>query len=905
MKTLLLVDASSYLYRAFHALPDLRNKAGEPTGAMFGVLNMLRRLHKDVAADYSACIFDAKGKTFRDEIYDRYKANRPPMPDDLGAQIQPLHDCIRAMGWPLLEVEGVEADDVIATLATRAGAHGVRTVISSSDKDLTQLVDPAVTMVNTMSNETFDEAAVLAKFGVRPDQIVDYLTLIGDSVDNIPGVEKVGPKTAAKWLQEYGSLDNLLAHADEIGGVVGENLRKAREWLPTARRLLTVRRDVALPMEPEQLMHQPQDKPRLAALFDRFEFRGWRRELGDDEVQAEVRRETAAAEAVSEAPRPERAYETIVTQPQLDAWLRRLDAAALVALDTETTSLDPQLAHLVGVSFSVEPHRAAYLPLAHRYAGAPEQLDFEATLSRLRPWLEHAARAKVCQNAKYDMHIFANHGVRVRGVQHDTCVQSYVLESHKPHDMDSLAQRHLRIRTIPYEEVAGKGASQIGFDQVSVERATEYSAEDADVTLQLHRVLHPDIARDEKLTFIYERIEMPVMEVLFDIERTGVLVDTRLLEAQSAELGRRMFDIEQQARAAAGQPFNLNSPKQIQEILHDKLGIPITRKTPTGQPRTDEDVLQELALDHPIAKLILDYRMLSKLKSTYTDKLPRMVNPRTGRVHTNFSQTTAVTGRLSSNEPNLQNIPIRNAEGRRIREAFVAAPGHHLVSADYSQIELRIMAHLSQDPTLLAAFHSGEDVHRRTASEIFAVPPEQVSSEQRRYAKTINFGLIYGMSAFGLASQLGIERGAAQQYMERYFARYPGVKAYMDQTRARAREKGYVETVFGRRLYMLDIRASNNQRRAAAERAAINAPMQGTAADLIKLAMIAVHRWLRQEALQTRLILQVHDELVLEARHDEVERVKAALPGLMSGVAELSVPLAVDVGVGPNWDRAH
>jgi DNA polymerase-1 len=860
---------------------------------------MLRRLHKDVSADYSACIFDAKGKTFRDEIYDRYKANRPPMPDELGAQIEPLHECIRAMGWPLLEVEGVEADDVIATLATRAEAQRMRTVISSSDKDLTQLVDPAVTMVNTMSNETFDEAAVRAKFGVRPDQIVDYLTLIGDSVDNVPGVEKVGPKTAAKWLQQYGTLDSLLTHADEIGGAVGENLRKARDWLPTARQLLTVRRDVALPAQLDELVHRPPDRARLAALFDRYEFRSWRRELGE-EVQAEPRSET-----IVDTPRPERTYETILTEQQLDAWLRRLETAELAAVDTETTGLDPQLARLVGVSFSVEPHRAAYLPLAHRYAGAPAQLDFERTLARLRPWLEDPVRPKVGQNAKYDMHIFANHGVRVRGVQHDTCVQSYVLESHKPHDMDSMAQRHLHIKTIAYEEVAGKGAGQIGFDQVSVERATEYSAEDADVTLQLHRVLHPDIARDPKLKFIYDEIEIPVMEVLFDIERSGVLVDTGLLEAQSLELGRRMFDIEQQARAAAGQPFNLNSPKQIQEILHDKLGIPITRKTPTGQPRTDEDVLQELALDYPIAKLILDFRMVSKLKSTYTDKLPRMVNPRTGRVHTNFSQTTAVTGRLASNDPNLQNIPIRNAEGRRIREAFIAAPGHRLVSADYSQVELRIMAHLSQDPTLLAAFHSGEDVHRRTASEIFGVPGAEVSSEQRRYAKTINFGLIYGMSAFGLASQLGIERSAAQQYMDRYFARYPGVKAYMDQTRASARERGYVETVFGRRLYMLDIRASNNQRRAAAERAAINAPMQGTAADLIKLAMIAVHRWLRQEKLRTRVILQVHDELVLEAPDAELARVQQALPGLMSGVAQLSVPLVVDVGAGPNWDRAH
>jgi DNA polymerase-1 len=901
MKTLLLVDASSYLYRAFHALPDLRNQAGEPTGAVYGVLNMLRRLHQDAGADYSACVFDAKGRTFRDDLYDQYKANRPPMPDELGAQIAPLHECIEALGWPLLEVPGVEADDVIATLASQASAHGVRTLISSSDKDLTQLVDAQVTMVNTMSNETFDEAGVAAKFGVRPDQIVDYLTLIGDAVDNVPGVDKVGPKTAAKWLQQYGTLDNLLAHADEMGGVVGENLRKARDWLPTARALLTVKRDVALPATLEQLVHRPPDKSRLAALFDRFEFRGWRRELGEAAAEAAAN-DTAPA---APAPRPAREYEAVLTQAQLDAWLQRLDEAELAAVDTETTGLDPQLARLVGISFSVEPHRAAYLPLAHVYAGVPEQLGFDDTLARLRPWLEDPARAKVGQNAKYDMHIFANHGVRMRGVQHDTCVQSYVVESHKPHDMDSMAQRHLGVKTIAYEEVAGKGASQIRFDQVSVERATEYSAEDADVTLQLHRALHPQIAADARLAFVYREIEMPVLEVLFEMERAGVLVDAALLEAQSQELGRRMLEIERQAHAAAGQPFNLNSPKQIQEILHVKLGIPVTRKTPTGQPRTDEEVLQELALDHPVAKLILDYRMVSKLKSTYTDKLPRMINPRSGRVHTNFGQTTAVTGRLSSNDPNLQNIPIRNAEGRRIREAFIAAPDHQLVSADYSQVELRIMAHLSQDATLLAAFHSGEDVHRRTAAEVFGVAPEQVTGEQRRYAKTINFGLIYGMSAFGLASQLGIERGAAQQYMERYFARYPGVKAYMDQTRATARERGYVETVFGRRLYMPDIRAANNQRRAGAERAAINAPMQGTAADLIKLAMIAVHRWLLEEKLRTRLILQVHDELVLEAPDAELERVREALPRLMGGVAQLSVPLVVDLGAGPNWERAH
>ncbi len=891
MKTLLLVDASSYLYRAFHALPDLRNRAGEPTGAIYGVLNMLRRLHKENPADYSACVFDAKGKTFRDDIYPAYKANRPPMPDDLGSQIAPLHECIRAMGWPLIEVQGVEADDVIASLAARAEAQGVRTLISSGDKDLTQLVDPMVTMVNTMSNETFDEAGVVAKFGVRPDQIVDYLTLIGDSVDNIPGVDKVGPKTAAKWLQQYGTLDEVLAHADDIGGAVGENLRKARDWLPTARELLKVKRDLALPVGVTDLTHTQPDRPRLAQLFDSLDFQGWRRELGELQLPA--------------APRPQREYETILTAEQLDAWLSRVTAADLACIDTETTSLDPQAARLVGISLAVEPNRAAYLPLAHRYAGAPDQLPFDATLARIKDWLEDPACAKVGQNVKYDMHVFANHGLALRGVQHDTLLQSYVLESHKPHDMDNLAQRHLGLKTILYEEVAGKGAGQIGFEQVSVERATEYSAEDADVTLQLHRKLHPLVAADEKLAYVYAGIEMPVLQVLFDMERVGVLIDAGLLEQQSQELGRRMLEIEQRAKELAGQPFNLNSPKQIQEMLFEKNQLPVLKKTPSGQPSTDEDVLEQLALDYPLARLILDFRTLSKLKSTYTDKLPRMINARTGRVHTNFAQAVAVTGRLSSNEPNLQNIPIRNAEGRRIREAFIAPPGHHILSADYSQIELRIMAHLSGDENLMAAFRSGEDVHRRTAAEIFGIPGSEVGAEQRRYAKTINFGLIYGMSAFGLASQLGIERGAAQQYMDRYFMRYPGVKAYMDQTRKRAREQGYVETVFGRRLYMIDIRASNNQRRQGAERAAINAPMQGTAADLIKLAMIQVHRWLREQQLASRLVLQVHDELVFEVPDAEVELLERELPRLMTGVAQLAVPLVVDVGVGPNWDRAH
>ncbi len=891
MKTLILVDASSYLYRAFHALPDLRNRADQPTGAIYGVLNMLRRLHKENPSDYSACVFDAKGKTFRDAIYPEYKANRPPMPDDLGAQIGPLHECIRAMGWPLLEVEGVEADDVIATLAARAEAQGFRVLISSGDKDLTQLVDPLVTMVNTMSNETFDEAGVAAKFGVRPDQIVDYLTLIGDSIDNIPGVEKVGPKTAIKWLQQYGTLDEILAHAGEITGVVGENLRKARDWLPTARELLRVRRDVELPTAVTDLQHAEPDRTRLAQLFDALDFHSWRRELQDTGRSAAVR--------------PARHYETILDPAQLEAWLKRVEAAELVAVDTETTSLDPQTARLVGISLSVEPEHAAYLPLAHRYAGAPVQLAMESTMVRLKPWLESPIPTKVGQNLKYDMHVFANHGVHLRGIAHDTLLQSYVLESHKPHDMDSLAERHLGVKTISYAEVAGKGASQIPFDQVGVERATDYAAEDADITLQLHRKLYPQIAADAKLDLIYRQIEIPVLQVLFDMERSGILLDTALLEGHSQELGRRLLEIEQQAKDVAGQPFNLNSPKQIQEVLFQKNALPILKKTPSGQPSTDEDVLAQLALDYPLARLILDYRTLSKLKSTYTDKLPRMINPKTGRVHTNFAQAVAVTGRLSSNEPNLQNIPIRNAEGRRIREAFIAPAGHYLLSADYSQIELRIMAHLSRDETLLAAFQSGDDVHRRTAAEIFSIPGDAVTSEQRRYAKTINFGLIYGMSAFGLAQQLGIERSAAQQYMDRYFARYPRVKAYMDETRKAARDRGFVETVFGRRLYMTEIRSSNSQRRQAAERAAINAPMQGTAADLIKLAMIGVHRWLREQSLATRLVLQVHDELVLEVPEAELDRVKHAVPGLMTGVTTLTVPLVVDVGVGPNWERAH
>jgi DNA polymerase-1 len=923
LKTLLLVDASSYLYRAFHALPDLRNQAGEPTGAIYGVINMLRRLQREVPADYRACVFDAKGKTFRDDWYPEYKATRSAMPDDLVLQIEPIHEAIRALGWPIVMVEGVEADDVIGTLATQARTCGMRTVVSTGDKDLAQLVDASTTLVNTMSNETLDPAAVEAKFGVSPGLIVDYLSLVGDTVDNVPGVAKVGPKTAVKWLAQYGSLDGVMANATAIGGVVGENLRKALDWLPTGRRLVTVKCDVELPLGPEGLVPAEPDDARLAELFDRFEFRSWLAEVratrhpeanggnlkgsgGAGATADGPPRQWAPGAAAAPAPAPvQRHYECVTTDAQLDDWIARIEAAPLTAVDTETTSLEPMNAELVGISLSTAPGIACYIPVGHRYPGAPDQLGRDHVLARLRPWLEGESCAKVGQNLKYDAHIFANHGVRLAGIVHDTLLQSYVLESHRRHDMDDLALRHLGETTITYEQVAGKGAKQIGFAEVSIERATEYAAEDADITLRLHHVLYPQVAAIEPMDRLYREIEIPVARVLQSMERTGVLVDAQLLNRQSNELGNKLIEIERRAHEAAGQPFNLNSPKQIQEILFGKLGMPVIRKTPSGTPSTDEDVLSELALDYPLPKLLLEHRSLSKLKSTYTDKLPKMVNPRTGRVHTNYAQAVAVTGRLSSNEPNLQNIPVRTAEGRRIREAFIAPPGCVIVSADYSQIELRIMAHLSGDRGLLDAFAAGEDIHRATAAEIFSTTASEVTGEQRRYAKVINFGLIYGMSAFGLAAQLGIERAAAQQYIDRYFMRYPGVADYMRRTRAAAHDAGHVETVFGRRLYLPDIRSSNQGRRQGAERAAINAPMQGTAADLIKLAMIAVDRHLREAQLASRIIMQVHDELVLEVPEAERATIAEALPRLMNGVAQLAVPLLVEVGTGPNWETAH
>ncbi len=924
-KTLLLVDASSYLYRAYHALPDLRNSKGEMTNAIYGVLNMLRKLRHDFPAEYIACVFDAKGKTFRDDLYPEYKANRAPMPDDLRDQIAPLHDAIRAMGWPLLAVEGVEADDVIGTLAKHAEARGFHTIISTGDKDITQLVNPHVMLVNTMSNEKLDEAGVLTKFGVPANRIIDYLTLMGDAVDNVPGVEKVGPKTAVKWLTEYESLDNIVANADKIKGVVGDNLREALDWLPKGRELLTIKCDVTLPVEFDTLVPAAPDKATLETLFERFEFRTWLKELkaGADpngKPAANKTRFNAPADknggrdfaapdhtapVVNEAPKYPRHYETILTPAQFDVWLAKLNNSPLACIDTETTGLDPLQAQIVGMSFCVEPGNAAYLPLMHRYAGAPEQLELKKVLAAIKPYLENAHKNKVGQNLKYDIHVFANHGIALRGVEHDTLLQSYVLESHQRHDMDNLALRHLNTKTILFEDVAGKGAGQIGFDQVGIEQAAEYAAEDADITLQLHQHLHPQITADKKLDYIYKEIEMPSMEVLWRIERNGVLLDLKLLETQSRELGEKLIKLEAKAHEEAGQPFNLNSPKQLQEILFEKMKIPVVKKTPGGQPSTDEDVLQQLAQDHPLPKLLLEYRGLAKLKSTYTDKLPRMVNPNTGRVHTNYGQAIAVTGRLASNDPNLQNIPVRTTEGRRIREAFIAPPGSQIISADYSQIELRIMAHLSGDEGFLKAFAAGEDIHRATAAEIFGVELADVTSEQRRYAKVINFGLIYGMSAFGLAGNLGIERSAAASYIERYFARYPGVAKYMERTRNEARDQGYVETVFGRRLFLPEIRNSNAQRRQGAERAAINAPMQGTAADLIKLAMIAVDKWISEKKLNTKLIMQVHDELVLEVPDNEIELVKKELPPLMCNVTKLAVPLLVEAGVGPNWEQAH
>ena len=909
MPTLLLVDGSSYLYRAFHALPDLRTSTGQPTGAIRGVLSMLRVLEADYKADFRAVVFDAKGKTFRDDWYPEYKSHRPPMPDDLVAQIEPLHECIRAAGWPLLMESGVEADDVIGTLARQAAAAGIDCVISTGDKDLAQLVNERVTLVNTMNGEKLDIAGVKAKFGVPPERIVDYLALIGDSVDNVPGVPKVGPKTAVKWLDAYGSLDAIVAQAGSIGGAVGENLRQHLDFLPLGVKLVTIACELPLPLQATELAPLAPDTAKLEELYARLEFKGWLRELKGEAPAPGAR---GGAPATTAAPEPgpmvepdRSGYQCILDEAMLEQWLARLDGAALVSLDTETTDLDPMQARLVGISFAIENGPAAYLPLGHSYAGAPAQLPLAATLERLRPWLESPRHGKLGQHLKYDRHVFANHGVQLAGIVEDTLLQSYVLESDKAHDLGALAARHCGLSTISYDAVTGKGANRISFAQVDVARAAEYAAEDADVTLRVHQALRPQLAAAPELEALYRDLELPVAEVLFRMERRGVLIDANVLAQQGDELGRKIMAIEAEAQQLAGQPFNLASPKQLAEILFNQQGLPVVKKTPSGAPSTDEEVLEKLAEDYPLPKKILEHRSFAKLKNTYTDKLPKMINPATGRVHTSFGQATAVTGRLASTDPNLQNIPIRTAEGRRIRSAFIAPEHRRIVSADYSQIELRIMAHLSDDPRLLEAFAAGEDVHRATAGEVFGLTPIEVTSEQRRAAKAINFGLIYGMSAFGLAKQIGVDRTAAQAYMDRYFARYPGVARYMEETRAVAREKGYVETVFGRRLWLPEIRSSNAGRRQGAERAAINAPMQGTAADLIKRAMLAVQDWLDEQQLKSLLMLQVHDELVFEVPVDELDPLREALPKLMGGVARLKVPLLVEVGVGANWDAAH
>ena len=898
---LVLVDGSSYLYRAFHALPSLGNSKGQPTGAIYGVANMLRRLQKDYPTPHMAVVFDAKGKTFRDEMYDQYKAHRPPMPSELSGQIAPLHDIIRAMGLPLLIVDGVEADDVIGTLAGQATAHGMETVVSTGDKDMAQLVNDHVTLVNTMDNSILDAQGVAAKFGVPPTRIIDYLTLVGDSVDNIPGVPKVGPKTAVKWLQEFGSLDEVMAQAEKVGGKVGENLRASLDFLPLSRQLVTIKCDVPLPLGPEDLTVQPQDTARLIELVGELEFKTWLGELLGSRPAGGERAPAAGGNAD---------YEIVQDTETFNAWLEKLRQAELFAFDTETTSLDYMQARIVGVSFAVAEGGAAYVPVAHDDPMGGAQLERDFVLAALRPLLEDPGKAKLGQNLKYDMSVLANcchgKGITLRGIAFDTMLESYVLDSTATrHDMDSLALKYLNHKTISFEDVAGKGAKQVSFDQVPIATAGPYAAEDAEVTWRLHQTLWPKLEQEPALANLFRTIEMPLIPVLSRMERNGVRVDAAMLAQQSIELAKRMEAIEQQAFEVAGEVFNLGSPKQIQVILFDQQKLPVLKKTPKGAPSTAEEVLAELALDFPLPKLILEHRSLSKLKSTYTDSLPEKISPITGRVHTSYQQAVASTGRLSSSDPNLQNIPVRSEEGRRIRQAFTAPEGYRLLAADYSQIELRIMAHLSGDEGLLTAFGQGEDIHRATAAEVFGLPLEQVSGEQRRSAKAINFGLIYGMSAFGLARQLGIPRQAAQEYVDLYFQRYPGVKAFMDRTREQARERGFVETVFGRRLYLPDIKHSNAQRRQYAERTAINAPMQGTAADIIKLAMIACDAWLQDAGLDIKIIMQVHDELVFEIRDDQVETARPQLVRCMTEVAKLEVPLLVDVGVGANWDEAH
>ncbi|HSZ10284.1 MAG TPA: DNA polymerase I [Steroidobacteraceae bacterium] len=921
-RKLILVDGSGYLYRAFHALPPLSNSRGEPTGAVLGVLNMLNKMIKEEAPDRIAVVFDAPGRTFRDDLFDQYKAQRAPMPDDLRSQVQPLYDTVAAMGVPLLRVPGVEADDVIGTLATQGADAGFKVLISTGDKDMAQLVGPNVELLNTMSNTRLDRIGVKAKFDVFPEQIVDYLALVGDTSDNIPGVTSVGPKTAAKWLNQYQNLDALIAHAADIGGKVGENLRNELPMLELSRKLATIDTTLKLDVTPEQLSAGAPDVPRLRELYSRMELRALLKALGAQEAPAAAAGSTeidiviaetatpsgpqlAATVAVINTP-PPRDYHKIMSEEALEAWLERLKGAPLISFAAQTDGSDYMKARIIGVAFAVTPHEAAYVPLAHDYPGAPHQLDRDKVLAALKPMLEELTKAKLGHNLKFHAHVLANHGIALNGQRFDSMLESYVLNSVATrHDLTTAAARYLGVETIQLEDITGKGAKRIAFNQVDVDQAAEYAAQDADATLRLHQAIWPQIEAQPKLKSVYENIEQPLVPVLQRMERTGVLVDRALLKAQSAELAARMLELQSQAHREAGGVFNVDSPKQLQEILFGKLGIPVMRKTPTGQPSTAEDVLEELAASYPLPKLILEYRGMAKLKSTYTDNLPLQINPETGRIHTSYHQAVAATGRLSSQDPNLQNIPIRTQEGRRIRQAFVAPPSHSLVAADYSQIELRIMAHLSGDASLLRAFAEDRDVHQATAAEVFGLAPDDVSADQRRSAKAINFGLMYGMSAFGLARQLGIARGDAQKYMDLYFERYPGVRRYMEETRRQARETGYVETVFGRRLYLPEIQSRNAALRQYAERSAINAPMQGTAADIIKRAMIEVDAWLESSRVAARLIMQVHDELVLEVADDAVESLVGQIRTHMIRAADLSVPLKVDVGVGRNWDEAH
>ena len=918
MSKLILVDGSGYLYRAFHALPPLSNSKGEPTGAILGVLNMLNKMVKEEAPERIAVVFDAPGRTFRDDLFDEYKAHRTPMPDDLRSQVQPLYDTVAAMGLPLLRVPGVEADDVIGTLTMQAAAAGYKVLISTGDKDMAQLVGPNVELLNTMSNTRLDRAGVKAKFDVFPEQIADYLALVGDSSDNIPGVTGVGPKTAAKWLNQYQNLHELVAHAADVGGKVGENLRNELATLELSRKLATIHTDLELEVGAEQLKPGAPDIARLRELYSRLELRALLKSLGSEtpaapsnEVDIVVAETSGVAgdttiAAVAIVSTAVRDYQKLLSPESFAAWLEKLEGAPLVSFNLETDGADYMQATIVGVTLSVTAGEAAYVPLGHEYAGAPHQLDRDKVLTALKPVFEDLTKIKLGHHLKYDAHVLANYGIALNGPRFDVMLESYVLNSVATrHDMDSAAARYLGVKTILYEDVAGKGAKQIAFTQVDVERAAEYSTHDADVTLRLHEALWAQLESQPRLREVYENIEQPLAPVLFRMERCGVLVDRELLKKQSAELSARMQELQSQAHAEAGGEFNVDSPKQLQEILFGKLGIPVTRKTPTGQPSTAEDVLEELAVAYPLPKLILEYRGVTKLKSTYTDKLPLQIDPATGRIHTTYHQAVAATGRLSSTDPNLQNIPIRTPEGRRIRQAFIAAPGHSLIAADYSQIELRIMAHLSADQSLLRAFAEERDVHQATAAEVFSLPLGQVSADQRRSAKAINFGLMYGMSAFGLARQLGISRGEAQKYMDLYFERYPGVRRYMEETRNQARELGYVETVFGRRLYLPEIRSRNSALRQYAERSAINAPMQGTAADIIKRAMIEVDAWLQTSSIPARLIMQVHDELILEVIDSEAQTVVGQLLTIMSRAAQLAVPLKVDVGVGRNWDEAH